>query len=513
MTARGEIARQGFFACALFVTALWLYTRQNNFPFYYHPDEPSKVAQIQDGSRNFHHPLLLLTATDLTRRFTNANLSCQEVVQVGRWWSAIFAATAVAAFSWLGFNRFGLRGGIAAGLIMLLQRRPYELSHFMKEDCALLAGIALGLVAIDAFWRRPSMLRAFLLGAATALAASGKYIGLFMLLPALAVVTARRDALPITRALSAFVLAFLLVAAAINFPAVLHPSALTAGVIDEITHLNTRFGVEAQYSAFGWVRYFLETSLALLLFMLAYVGHAFARFRRKPLPDLLLAAFPFAFGLLLSFSVKQGGRYMLPVTEVAALLGTFGALHLWKEWQSRGWLLSSRLVAVLLLCSALYDLGRTVRLARGFRRDHRAELVQWIKENVPPDAIVAVEERVGIPAKIPADRPQRFCELPSPLPQKLLTATFASDLGSFDEMRARGVTHLAVSEGRYYLFFENGRSARRGSETLFETRRTFYRRLFAEGRLVWSREAGTVGVLNPVLRLYDIRAPALAPSP
>ncbi len=70
---------------ALFCAALWLYTRHNSFPFYYHPDEPGKVAQIQKGTRNFHHPQLLLTATDLTKQLARRDLDCQAVVEMGRW--------------------------------------------------------------------------------------------------------------------------------------------------------------------------------------------------------------------------------------------------------------------------------------------------------------------------------------------------------------------------------------------------------------------------------------------
>lgn len=500
-----KIARQWLIALLLFAAALCFYTRHNTFPFYYHPDEPSKVAQIRDGSRNFHHPLLLLTVTQLTKQGRGGKVDCQGIVEIGRWWSAIFAATAVAAFSWLGFNRFGLRGGILAGVLMVLQRRPYELAHFMKEDCALLAGIALTFVAIDAFWRRPALLRAVSLGAASALAASGKYIGFIVLVPAIAAVSSRRKSLPLFARLGACLGAFLLAMLLINFPALIHPSALVDGIREEVTHLNSRFGVETQHSPFGWVRYFLETSPVLLLFMLGYVAFVLARFRRVELPDLLQVGFPFLFGLLLCFSSKQGGRYMLPVNEVAALLGTFGALRFWEEARRENWRWVSHLIVLLLACSFGYDLVRTGLMVRAFGRDHRRELVEWMKENVASNATVAIEERVGIPAELPGRR-QRFCELPPPIPQKLLAATFASDLGSLEELRAKGVTHVAVTEGRYYLFVEEGRWAAPGAEEIFQRRRTFYRRLFREGKLVWSRKTGKVGVLNPTLRLYDISA-------
>ncbi|HSH39649.1 MAG TPA: hypothetical protein VK993_12785, partial [Chthoniobacterales bacterium] len=148
--SRREIQLQWAIAVAIFLAAVWLYTRHHEFPFYYHPDEPTKVAQIRDGTRNFNHPLLLLNATDLARRLAGATADCQQIVELGRWCSALFAAAAAALFSWLGFNRFGVIGGVVSGFAILIQRRLYEHAHFMKEDVALLAGIALTFVAIDA---------------------------------------------------------------------------------------------------------------------------------------------------------------------------------------------------------------------------------------------------------------------------------------------------------------------------------------------------------------------------
>ncbi len=40
----------------------------NDFPCEYHPDEPSKVAQLLDGTRNYHHPPLMLTLADAAAR-------------------------------------------------------------------------------------------------------------------------------------------------------------------------------------------------------------------------------------------------------------------------------------------------------------------------------------------------------------------------------------------------------------------------------------------------------------
>ena len=52
------------FALALLLASvsLWISTLHNDFPQNYHPDEPSKIAQLvnPEQERNFNHPLLML---------------------------------------------------------------------------------------------------------------------------------------------------------------------------------------------------------------------------------------------------------------------------------------------------------------------------------------------------------------------------------------------------------------------------------------------------------------------
>ena len=55
MSAAGIFWRLALAAVALFAATLWLDTRENGFPFFYHPDEPDKVDQIITGKWNFHH--------------------------------------------------------------------------------------------------------------------------------------------------------------------------------------------------------------------------------------------------------------------------------------------------------------------------------------------------------------------------------------------------------------------------------------------------------------------------
>src|ERR1700730_13619414 len=87
----------------LFAVVLWLDTRYNQFPYFYHPDEAVKVEQLRTGNWNFHHPMLMLTATKAAVALGDVPPQEQRIVAVGRWVSAGFVALAVVALSLLAF--------------------------------------------------------------------------------------------------------------------------------------------------------------------------------------------------------------------------------------------------------------------------------------------------------------------------------------------------------------------------------------------------------------------------
>ena len=120
---------------------LWFYTTHNSYPFFYHTDEPGKVRQVIDGTRNFHHPLLLITATDFVTRALRIQRTDQSVVVAGRWVSAVCAVLAIVGVALFVTRRAGLIAGIAAGLLAGLHPILFQSAHVMKEDCTLLLGI------------------------------------------------------------------------------------------------------------------------------------------------------------------------------------------------------------------------------------------------------------------------------------------------------------------------------------------------------------------------------------
>ena len=102
----------------VFIAGLALFTRRNDFPFYYHPDEPGKVGQLIKGKRNFHHPMFMMTTADAARRVVlwgDAKKDSQKVVLVGRWLTAMVAALAAAALALLAMRVHGTVAGIAVG--------------------------------------------------------------------------------------------------------------------------------------------------------------------------------------------------------------------------------------------------------------------------------------------------------------------------------------------------------------------------------------------------------------
>ena len=65
--SRHEVQRPNFFGGIARTPVVGL-RRHNNFPFYYHTDEPGKVERVVSGEHNYRHPLLMINVTDLVVR-------------------------------------------------------------------------------------------------------------------------------------------------------------------------------------------------------------------------------------------------------------------------------------------------------------------------------------------------------------------------------------------------------------------------------------------------------------
>ena len=489
-------------ALALFVASLVLFTRDNRFSFDYHPDEDGKTHQIIERERNFHHPLLLLNATDLAVHLTGTPKTNQPVVIAGRRVSAAFAAAAVAALALVAFYRAGWLAAWAVGLLVATHDKLYEAAHYLKEDTALMFGLALFFVAVEMFARQPTTRTLRFLGVAAAVAASGKYIGFLALIFALPLVAR-------VRALEArwkhFLLAFGIAFAVLNFPPTTHPSNPFKSLKREMAGVTG--GHRGLTREVPHAKYLSELREDLSVPVLALAGVSLlalvATARKRTVAEWTLAVFPLVFITILSFSPKTGGRYLLPVTTLLCVLASLGVAEIARLLSQRGWRFWANVViagGTAFLLRAQWPLLRTTM--DDFRHDDRVELAAWVRANVPSEAIIVEDHRVNLAAPDPGDesgKPQ--------VPQRVLDNDYAADLGTLDEMKTWGTVYVAVSKRAYERYFSKNLKPRDSEKADYERRREFYARLFAEGELVWERESRGIVYLQPGLRLYRLDRP------
>ncbi len=495
-------------ALVLFVGSLVLFTRDNGFSFSYHPDEDGKTFQIIRRERNFHHPLLLLNATDLAVHLARVPLTSQAVVVAGRWVSAVFAAGAVAALAAIGFYRGGWIAAWAVGLLVATHGKLYEAAHYFKEDTALVFGLAVFFLAAELFSRTPTTRTLRLLGIGSAFAASGKYIGVLALLFAVPLVW---GAINIPARWKTFAVAFLATFLVLNIPPTTHPSSPFRSLKREVAGVTE--GHRGLTQKVPHAKYVTELHEDVSRRVLAFAGIALLAVvvtaRRRTGAEWTFALLPLIYFAIISCSPKTGGRYLLPTSTLICALAGVGAVELYGfvlRWLGLLigtprtyrfiWMIPVVGGALNLLIAQLPLLRATVD---EFRHDDRVELAAWIRANVPADAIIVEDHRVNLFAPAPGDesgKPQ--------VPQRVLDNDYAADLGPLDEMRRWGVVYVAVSQRAYDRFFSKNLKPQPSEKADYARRKEFYTRLFAEAELV--RELKSQGniYLQPGLRLYKL---------
>lgn len=483
----------------LFVAAFLLDTRHNSFPYFYHPDEAVKVEQVRTGNWNYHHPMLLLTTTKAAVTLGHVPLEEQRIVETGRAVSAAFAALAVVALSLLGYAWRGWAAAVATGLALLLHHQFFELAHYLKEDTALVFGMALTFLLTFLFAQKPNAARAGMLGAAVGGAISGKYIGLAVLVVVLPIfwhLPKEGRALRI----GAFIAALFGVLLLVNLPLILNPSAFAHSFDREM-----QLVVHGQQGATRRVPHSLylnifrdNTTPVMWVLLIVFLAERWQERRVLSRVEWLLIAFPFVYTLALSFSPKTNDRYFLPATALFTLFASIGALDAARLLSRCLPLRPAIATAAVVIVLVAGQFPSWWRYETAFQHDDNRELIDWVKEHLPPTAVIAKDSRILLPDP---DNPRDATRF-EPMPQKILAKKYAADLGTIAELRRKGVTHVAVSETDYGGFFLNSVRPRKGDAADFERRKDFYAELLRNGDLLFQRDRGTVLYLHPGIRLY-----------
>ncbi|HLG89238.1 MAG TPA: glycosyltransferase family 39 protein [Alphaproteobacteria bacterium] len=492
-------------SCLLFA----LYTEGNGFPAPWHWDEPSKVAQLSGAAPNFHHPRLLLDATQAVLAFERHPTS-QDIAVAGRYVSAVSAILTVGLLAVLTLLLYGQGASLLVALMVGLNPLFYGLAHYMKEDTVHVFGLCLFLLAFALYDRKPDWPRLAALGAAAGVAAAGKYPGAAMMPIAIGLVVWRgrlqRDATRITAAKAGLVA----ILAACVFLALdwqiftqsdlfrtgLRGSARQAAVGD--------FGALYRpiYSGFYLKGLFeLCTPVAIAAFV-GYLVLAYRSKSRAKLVERAIALLPLLYLLVLQASPSKRIRYELPAI---LLIITAAAVFIAYLAQRRNRLELRILAALAVMAILSSDYVGISAMRTALLNDSRAEMAGWIRAHLPRNMVIGVAHYTGF-IENGSSSPG-----PADVPTKLVEALPNS--GTVEQLRAAGVTHVLLSEMTFARYFNPSFAV--DANDVHEAEevaqyRVFYRELFARAVLVHhvggAMADGTC--FSPELWLFDIRGNA-----
>ncbi len=534
--AAGRRAAVGALCAAIFAGCFAFYRQGNDFPIEYHIDEVGKVNQIIQDHRNYNHPQLLLETTEWAARWLGTPPDHQATVQVGRDISAGFGAATATAAALSGYLCAGFTGLFLAGAAVALCPALFLYSHYMKEDAALAFGIAATLLTGRVYWSTRTWWSEWIslagLGAACALAASGKYFGIVAVAAAVPLLFWPRQrrwwlipARPIV-----FAVAFAAVLALVNHrifdrfdfrqfllsrgeQGITLDERFTDSLERETDHALTDhsgvtmdrpnlFFIQATLDYTQWHVRFLAGIFLLMLPL---------TFSRRTWWDWNLAIFTGIVLAALSGSVIPFYRYALPAVVLVHLMAGLGAAYLLQRLTRRGrWHLIGGLILLELIVA--WQLPRCIDYQRQISDDSRERVRQFITREVADgriarDALMAIDAYTGLGRGIEWYSPR------SPLGVRLMqggrSLGFAADVGSLSYLYHIGVRYVAVCDLAYDRFLSPHTRAAAGNERRFAERQRWYTDLFQTQRLIWRSRAvhPTYAFTNPEIRIYRLVPP------
>jgi len=481
---------RGLWAAVLLVAGVVLHREGADFPWTYHNDEPSKVRQILEGWRNYRHPPLMLDAVALAEAVVPGRQEPQEVAEWGRAASAGYGAAAVVLMADAAWMAAGPWAGLATGAVLLLHGPSYEMAHYFKEDSLFLLGLALMLHAL-AGWRRHGG-AGWALGwlAAGWVLVGAKWIGWIPWLLSLPSAWPGLRGLPRRRlALLAAVFAGVVLAAGIRYWTHWEVFALTGREEWEaLWQGDYAAGVEVPH---GRYLELLGTFWPLEWLGLAAGCALFARWRGG-LPGGAWCLWNVGAALAaLAWTAKFSERYAVPVAWLLAWLACVGPPLLAARL---------RLPRAGLVQAALALLGALVLSAgqwpdfqarrEGFATDSRELLSAWLARQDTSDWRLARDQPALI--QLPPARVEE-------------ESFFAADLGTVDDLRRRGITHVAVSYEVFHRYVDGSADQSLRADPLFARRAEFYQTLLRGGKVACAMPNRHPKTLHPGITLVDIR--------
>ncbi|NNL66870.1 MAG: hypothetical protein HKP30_11545, partial [Myxococcales bacterium] len=349
----------------------------------------------------------------------------------------------------------------------------------------------LSLLAVTALRRHPSLLRASWVGAAAAIAASAKLVGLAVL-PLVGVASARIGPSRGRGARIGMLLAaWVTVVAVVDHAWLGSPAALREESGDEIL---SAVGVRGYGREDAWRTHLAhlgrDVPLALWAAAGAHLWLLGSALRRGVSDAWLPVGVAGIWLVMLSLSSKVGVRYVLPVQVLAAFAAALGVAALAGLPRRRGLRIAGLAVAIALVAGS--QAQRVAHYDDGFSTDPRAELLGWAAGHLPAEAVIGVVDSALLA------RVQAAEGTPGPPPRLVPLG----DPWSLAGLRSRGVTHVALGAVEFRRYLADDVRVGPDVEAIYRNRRAFLTQLEQEGSLVFERKGWLV--VHPTFRLHAI---------
>jgi hypothetical protein len=523
------------------IVGILLFTRNNDFPWYFHPDEPNKAEQVLEKWRNFHHPLLMLAVADRSIKIAEEAFdferNLQSIAVFGRWVSAVFSAAGVAFLCLAAGKRGWWPAALLMGVLTLLNADLFRFAHYFKEDTALVFGWSLVLLSAALLDRKMSAGRLVLAGTALALAGSSKYVGI-LLLPLFLLFLWLRLKNPGTgvephgesegerpsptpigagKAYAVLLGTFLLVALLVNWRFFLEFQSFSQGFGRELAgvtegHRGLRQEGQSRFTTFYLQLLWVGLPLVIWPMAAAYAICGVAlRDRRRLLFDGLFWSSIVVYLVLISSTPKISDRYLLPVVVLLHLAAALGVAELLRAiWaanvrnQALRWGLTAGLLAMPGILAA-QNLQRLTEIYSEFQVSSHEMLVEWLRteSQIPNDAVILQGRRV-----LPDEDIQFFKDMREPVEQEILDGKGIVEQGSLQAARDAGASYVLVPTMFYTRFLVYDLEKLEGDPQaldLFAKRARFYSEMVEQGQKIWERQTRLPAPLHPGLELWDIR--------
>ncbi len=481
------------------VLALTLYSEHQDWPAAFHHDEPSKVLQISDQLRNLYHPLFLLEATEWARKISGVQRDDKTgIVAIGRGVSAVCMALAVGIAALAAYWRHSWIAAFTVGTMMLLCFRFYEVAHYFKEDTPHLLGLSLVMLTGFLHARSPSRRTVFAMGLAVGVAMSSKYAGAGFFSIALALIAlypAGRLRTSIGILIGAALGITLLIH--LRFLIMLDPlGKLTRSLSQEVTWMiQGHKGVGMEVPNWDYfVRLFYDVGMHGIALILLWVPFV----RRLHKADAVLIVFSMTYFAVLTMSPKYSERYLLPISLIVLFYIGLQLANLIQSVQALGnrRMISVSVAAILMTMVLVPSVPWLQDYRQAFATDSRQSMITVLHEHLSTDAHIAADAAVRL-KEAEAQATGGYAAL------RYEEAEFAPQLGTLDELRDRGVTHLIICYDTYHRFIAKGATASGDQAKTWQLARDFYLALQVTEPL-WKSEPRNPKPLHPGLEVYPM---------